>query len=104
MNILQAVILVVMCIVILLEIRLSPSFRQIGLGPLAILGVVILGYLFVNSPVLGILGVVVLYSLIQPPVEMAPFPKDECLEAPAPSFKDTLEEEIIKNVPGIQFN
>jgi len=47
MNILQAVILVVLCIVILLEVRLPPSFRQIGLGPLVLLGVVILGELFV---------------------------------------------------------
>ena len=105
MNILQAVILVVMCIVILLEVRLPPSFRQIGMGPPVLLGVVLLGSLAVNSPVLGIVGAVLLYSLVQPlPQTLAPFPKDECIEAPAPSFKDTLEEEIVKNVPGIQFN
>lgn len=105
MNILHAVILVVLCIVILLEVRLPPSFRQIGLGPLVLLGVVILGALFVNSPVLGIVGVVVLYSLIQPiPPTLSPLPKEECPVAPETSFKDTLEEEIVKNVPGIQFN
>ena len=105
MDPLQAMILVVMCILILLEIRLPPSFRKIGMGPLVILGVVVLGYLFMTSPVLGIVGVVTLYSLVQPvPQTMDPVVKDECTEEPAPSFKDTLEEEMIKNVPGNQFN
>jgi hypothetical protein len=105
MDILQAFILVVLCAVIVMDVRLPPSFREIGLGPLTLLGVLILGYLFMNSPVLGIVGVVVLYSLIQPVhQELAPVMKDECPEEPAPLFKDTLEEEVIKSVPGVQFN
>ena len=105
MDILQATILVVLCVMILMEVRLPPSVRQIGLGPLTLLGVIVLGYLFMNSPVLGIVGVLVLYTLIQPVHQVLPeVPKDECPEEPAPLFKDTLEEEVVKNVPGVQFN
>lgn len=105
MNILQAIILVSLCVVILMDLRLPPSFREIGIGPLTLLGVLLLGSLFMSSPVLGIVGVVVLYTLIQPiPQVLPPVPKDECPEEPAPVFKDTLEEEVIKNVPGVQFN
>ena len=104
MDILQVTILVVLCVMILMEVRLPPSVRQIGLGPLTLLGVIVLGYLFMNSPVLGIVGVLVLYTLIQPVQVLPEPPKDECPEEPAPLFKDTLEEEVVKNVPGVQFN
>ena len=105
MNILHALILVFMCMLILFEVKLPSAFRKIGLGPLTLLGVVIIGYLFINNPVLGIVGAVMLYSLILPiPEVLSPVVKDECAETPPPSFKDTLEEEMVKNVPGIQFN
>jgi hypothetical protein len=103
MDLVQGLILVVMCIVILADVRISNSFRRIGLVPLSVLGFVVLVSLFMSSPVLGIVGAVTLYVLFLPPKELPEVIKDECAE-PQPDFKETLEEEIVKQVPGTQFN
>jgi Ca2+/Na+ antiporter len=103
MDLVQGLILVVMCIVILADVRISNSFRRIGLVPLSVLGFVVLVSLFMSSPVLGIVGAVTLYVLFLPPQELPEVIKDECAE-PQPDFKETLEEQIVKQVPGTQFN
>lgn len=103
MDLVQGMILVAMCLVILADVRLSPSFRRIGMVPLSVLGFVVLVSLFMSSPVLGIVGAVTLYVLFLPPKELPEVVKDEC-EEPQPDFKETLEEQIVKQVPGTQFN
>jgi hypothetical protein len=103
MDLVQGLILVVLCIVILADARVPASVRRIGLTPLSLLGLVILVTLFMSSPVLGIVGVVALYVMFLPPKELPEVVKDEC-EEPQPDFKETLEEEIVKRVPGNQFN
>jgi hypothetical protein len=98
MDILQGVILILMCAVILLDVQLPHSVLKIGMIPLMILGFMLLLYLFANSPVLGIVGIVVLYVLFKTPKTLPPPPQDECEEAQPAVFKDTLEEEVIRSM------
>jgi len=98
MDILQGVILILMCFVILLDVQLPHSVRKIGMIPLLILAFMLLLYLFANSPVLGIVGIVVLYVLFQPPKTLPPMPQDTCEEDQPAVFKDTLEEEVIRSM------
>ena len=100
MDILQAVILILMCLVILLDVQLPPSVRKIGMIPLGILGFMLLLYLFANSPVLGIVGIVVLYVLLKPVAKMPEAPQNTCEEDQPAVFKDTLEEEVIRSMTG----
>jgi hypothetical protein len=98
MDILQGVILILMCLVILLDVQLPHSVRKIGMIPLLILGFMLILYLFTNSPVLGIVGIVVLYVLFQTPKVLPEPPKDTCEEDQPAIFKDTLEEEVIRSM------
>jgi len=98
MDILQGVILILMCAVILLDVQLPHSVRKIGMIPLLILGFMLLLYLFANSPVLGIVGLVVMYILFQTPKTLSAPPQDTCEEEKPAVFKDTLEEEMIRSM------
>ena len=98
MDILQGVILILMCAVILLDVQLPHSVRKIGMIPLFILGFMLLLYLFSNSPVLGIVGLVVMYILFQTPKTLPAPPQDTCEEEKPAVFKDTLEEEVIRSM------
>lgn len=100
MDILQGIILVVLCFVIVSETHLPTSFRSIGIIPLSLLGLVLLGCLFINSPVLGIVGIVAIYVLIQSP-KVIVVPEKQVAHEPFTLFKGTLEEEMVNQLPGI---
>ena len=105
MDILQGVVLILMCLVILLDVQLPHSVRKIGMVPLLILGFMLLLYLFQNSPVLGIIGIVVLYVLFQTPKTLPDLPQDTCEEDQPAVFTNTLEEEMIRSMteaPSVQ--
>jgi len=98
MDILQGVVLILMCLVILLDVQLPHSVRKIGMIPLMILGFMILLYLFQNSPVLGIIGIVVMYVLFKTPKTLPDLPQDTCEEDQPAVFTNTLEEEVIRSM------
>jgi hypothetical protein len=108
MDILQGIVLILMCLVILLDVQLPHSVRKIGMIPLMILGFMILLYLFQNSPVLGIIGIVVMYVLFQTPKTLPDPPQDTCEEDQPAVFTNTLEEEVIRSMteaaPAQSFN
>lgn len=104
MNLLHGIVLVLLCMTILFDIKIPTYIRSLGIIPISIVLLFIVFYLFTQSPILGVIGLIASYQMmqngsvryIQPPL-----PPDDF--ATPSQFQDTLEENVVKNmVPLIQ--
>lgn len=102
MNLLHGIILVLLCMVILMDVKVPMSLGKI---PVTILLLFVVFYLFTQSPVLGVIGLVAAYQAmqsnqmryIQPQLPM------DGEFTPQNQFQDTLEEKVVQNmVPFVQ--
>lgn len=103
MIVLHGVVLVLLCVIILLNITLPPYIRSFGIVPVTITLMFMILYLFTHSPLLGIVGIVAAYTLLQSSNRSIPtLPFDGEL-TPTNQFQETLEEYIVKRiVPMVQ--
>ena len=99
MNILHSVVLVLLCAIILLNITLPPPIRSFGIVPVTITLLFMVLYLFTQSPLLGIVGVIAAYTLVQSNVtrSIPMLPSDGNL-SPTNQFQETLEEYMVKRI------
>jgi hypothetical protein len=99
MIILHSVVLVLLCAIILLNITLPPSVRSFGVVPVTITLLFMALYLFTQSPLLGIVGLVAAYTLMQSKISrtIPVLPSDGNL-SPTNQFQETLEEYIVKRI------
>jgi len=105
MNLLHGIVLVLLCAVILFNVKLPPQIKSLGSVPVTITLLFIAFYLFTQSPVLGIVGLIVVYELLQPSGNryIQPQLPNDGEFTPQNQFQETLEEHIVKRiVPLIQ--
>lgn len=97
MDILQAIVLILLCMIILFNLKLPSSVKKIGNVPVTILLLLICFYLFTKSPILGIVGLIAAYGVMQKTsVQTITVQDDPYNEQPA--IGDTLEEQMVKNI------
>ena len=104
MIVLHGVVLVLLCVIILLNITLPPSVRSFGIVPVTITLMFMVMYLFTHSPLLGIVGIVAAYTLLQSSKSRSipTLPFDGEL-TPTNQFQETLEEYMVNRiVPMVQ--
>jgi hypothetical protein len=103
MNLLHGITLVLLCMVILMDVKVPT--QTLGKIPVTILLLFVVFYLFTQSPVLGVIGLVAAYQAmqsnqmryIQPQLPM------DGEFTPQNQFQDTLEENVVQNmVPFVQ--
>ena len=104
MNLLHGITLILLCMVILMDMKV-PVVQSLGKIPVTILLLFIVMYLFTQSPLLGVIGLVAAYQAmqsnqmryIQPQLPM------DGEFTPQNQFKETLEENVVQNmVPFVQ--
>jgi hypothetical protein len=100
MNILHAITLVLLSAVVLLDIKVPPQIRSLGMVPVSIVLLVIVFYLFTKSPVLGVVGLIAAYQAMQNNKAryLQPQLPDDGEFTPQNQFMDTLEEHVIQNM------
>jgi len=105
MNLLHGITLILLCTVILMDVKVPPAIQSLGKIPVTILLLFVVLYLFTQSPLLGVIGLVAAYQAmqsnqmryIQPQLPM------DGEFTPQNQFQDTLEENVVKNmVPFVQ--
>ena len=105
MNLLHGVTLILLCTVILMDVKVPPQVKSLGKIPVTILLLFVVMYLFTQSPLLGVIGLVAAYQAmqsnqmryIQPQLPM------DGEFTPQNQFQDTLEEKVVQNmVPFVQ--
>jgi hypothetical protein len=97
MDILQAIVLILLCMIILFNLKLPSSVKKIGNVPVTILLLLICFYLFTKSPILGIVGLIAAYGVMQKStIKTITVQDDPYNEQPA--IGDTLEEQMVKNI------
>lgn len=104
MLVLHGVVLILLCMIILMNITLPSPVRSLGVVPVTIILLFIVMYLFTHSPLLGIVGLVAAYTLLQSSTtrSIPTLPLDGEL-SPTNQFQETLEEYIVKRiVPMVQ--
>ena len=103
MNLLHGITLVLVCMVILMDVKVPT--QSLGKIPVTITLLFVVFYLFTQSPVLGVIGLVAAYQAmqsnqmryIQPQLPM------DGEFTPQNQFQDTLEEKVVQNmVPFVQ--
>ena len=103
MNLLHGITLVLLCMIILMEVKVP--VQSLGKIPVTILLVFVVFYLFTQSPRLGVIGLVAASQAmqsnqmryIQPQLPM------DGEFTPQNQFQDTLEEKVVQNmVPFVQ--
>jgi hypothetical protein len=100
MNLLHAIALVLLSAVVLLDIKVPYQVRSLGMVPVSIVLLLIVFYLFTESPVLGVVGLIAAYQsmknskmrYIQPQLP------DYGGFTPQNQFVDTLEEHVVQNM------
>jgi hypothetical protein len=105
MNLLHGTVLVLMCMIILFNIKLPSQVKDIGEIPLTITLLFVVFYLFTQSPILGVIGLIVAYEVTQTSKTryiQTELPNDGEF-TPQNQFQETLEEYLVKRiVPLIQ--
>ena len=97
--ILQGVVLVLLCAIILLNIRIPPPVRSIGVVPVTLVLLFMVLYLFTQSPLLGIVGLIATYTLMQTSTSrvMSDLPRVDDVNY-TNLFQETLEEQMVKRI------
>jgi len=100
MNILHAMTLVLLSAIVLLDIKIPSQIRSMGMVPVSIVLLVIVFYLFTQSPVLGVVGLIAIYQAMQNNQAryIQPQLPDHGDFTPQNQFLDTLEEHVIQNM------
>ena len=105
MNLLHGITLILLCTIILMDMKVPPVIQSLGKIPVTILLLFVVLYLFTQSPLLGVIGLVAAYQAmqsnqmryIQPQLPM------DGEFTPQNQFKETLEENVVQNmVPFVQ--
>jgi len=105
MNILHAIVLVLLSAIILLDVKLPPQIRSVGMVPVSIVLLVVVFYLFTKSPVLGVVSLIAAYQAMQDTKTryIQPQLPDYNGFTPQNQFLETLEEQVVQNmVPMVQ--
>lgn len=87
MNPLHVVVLILMCAILLLNIKLPP----VKMIPASIILLFIVFYLFTESPILGVVGLITAYQLM-------PDKKRVTSEYVPNELPETLEENMVKKI------
>ena len=95
--ILHGVVLVLLCAIILLNVRIPPPVRSFGVVPVTLILLFMVLYLFTQSPLLGIIGLIATYTLMQTNVSrtVPDLPVDDNYTN---LFQETLEEQMVKRI------
>ena len=103
MNLLHGITLVLLCMVILMDVKVP--IQSLGKIPVTITLLFVVFYLFTQSPLLGVIGLVAAYQAIQSNQMryiQPQLPMDGEF-TPQNQFQDTLEEKVVQNmVPFVQ--
>ena len=103
MNLLHGITLVLLCMVILMDVKVP--IHSLGKIPVTITLLFVVFYLFTQSPLLGVIGLVAAYQAIQSNQMryiQPQLPMDGEF-TPQNQFQDTLEEKVVQNmVPFVQ--
>jgi hypothetical protein len=105
MNLLHGITLVLLCSIILMDVKVPASIQSLGKVPVTITLLFVVFYLFTQSPLLGVIGLVAAYQAMQQ-TQMRyiqpQLPTDHEF-TPQNQFQDTLEEHVVQNmVPFVQ--
>ena len=100
MNILHAIALVLLSAVVLLDVKLPSEVRTAGIVPVSIVLFLVVFYLFTQSPVLGVIGLIAAYQSMQSNKMryIQPQLPDHSGFTPQNQFLETLEENIVQNM------
>ena len=105
MNLLHGIVVVLLCTIILFDVKVPTSIRSMGTIPLSILLLFVVFYLFTQSPILGVVGLIAAYQMMQTSTirYIQPQLPDDNEFTPQNQFQETLEEDVVKNmVPLVQ--
>jgi hypothetical protein len=97
MDILHATVLILLCMIILFNIKLPAFLRSLGNVPLTIGLLGMCYYLFTKSPLLGIIGLVAAYEVMQTKQLHTIQVHEEPIYAET-HFGETLEEQVVNNI------
>ena len=105
MNLLHGITLVLLCTVILMDVKVPTSIQSLGKIPVTITLLFVVFYLFTQSPLLGVIGLVAAYQAMQSNQMryIQPQLPTDGEFTPQNQFQDTLEEDVVQNmVPFVQ--
>lgn len=100
MNLLHGIVLVLLCMIILFNIKIPSPLKAIGDVPLTITLLFIVFYLFTQSPILGVVGLIAVYEVMQSTKirYLQPELPTDGEFTPQNQFQETLEEYIVKRI------
>jgi hypothetical protein len=100
MNLLHAITLVLLSAVVLMDVKIPNEVRSLGMVPVSIVLLVVVFYLFTQSPVLGVVGLIAVYQAIQNNKVryIQPQLPDYNGFTPQNQFLETLEEHVVQNM------
>ncbi len=105
MNLLHGITLVLLCSIILMDVKVPASIQSLGKVPVTITLLFVVFYLFTQSPLLGVIGLVAAYQAMQQTQMryIQPQLPTDGEFTPQNQFQDTLEENVVQNmVPFVQ--
>lgn len=105
MNLLHGITLVLLCSIILMDVKVPASVQSLGKVPVTITLLFVVFYLFTQSPLLGVIGLVAAYQAMQQTQMryIQPQLPTDSEFTPQNQFQDTLEEHVVQNmVPFVQ--
>ena len=105
MNLLHGITLVLLCTIILMDVKVPASVQSLGKVPVSITLLFVIFYLFTQSPLLGVIGLVAAYQAMQQTQirYIQPQLPTDGEFTPQNQFQDTLEENVVQNmVPFVQ--
>ena len=98
MNLLHGITLVLLCMVILMDVKVP--IHSLGKIPVTITLLFVVFYLFTKSPILGVIGLVAAYQAMQSNMirYIQPQLPTDGEFSPQNQFQETLEEQIVQNI------
>ena len=105
MNLLHGITLVLLCTIILMDVKVPPQIQSLGKTPVTITLLFLVFYLFTQSPLLGVVGLIAAYQAMQSNMVryIQPQLPTDGEFTPQNQFQDTLEENVVQNmVPFVQ--
>jgi len=100
MNPVHAIVLVLLCVVVMMDVKMPPPIKSLGKVPVTIFLLFLVFYLFTQSPLLGVVGLIAAYQSMQSNLVkyiQPHLPADRNFN-PQHQFQETLEEEIIQRI------
>jgi len=100
MNLLHGIVLVLLCAIILMDVKVPASVQSLGKVPVTITLLFLIFYLFTKSPILGVIGLVAAYQAMQSNMVryIQPQLPDDGEFTPQNQFQETLEEQVVQNI------